>query len=188
MFLSGLLRDHKARSNVASLPKWIAVSIILVFSITLMSCKGDDGAVSIRFTHDTGLEGFVYDDTNLPSQISSFTSYATKPGSYNADWKYQDQSTVWSASYTIKADEGGYFWSDGDDREFALYMGRGTYDFGTLSLDEEQPKPVEAKHVAPGDGLDFEGLSRTFVTSYTKRSGGFVMEVSIFKHEPEEAE
>lgn len=157
---------------------------LLFFLIPILfgACRGDDGDVSIRFTHGTGFYFFFYDDPNLPDTVFTFTTYRTQPGSYYVEWTYDNSDPpYWFASYRIKADEGGAFWSDGDDRTFEFYMGRGDYDFGQLSADEVQPSPIMGTRGRDADRLPIDMAEARVIGSYTQRSGRYTLEVTIFE-------
>ena len=161
--------------------------LLLLIAILFGACSGDDGAVFIQFTHGTGFYFFVYDDPNLPNSIATFRSYRTKPGSYYVEWTYDNiDPPHWYAYYSIKADEGGAFWSDGDDRTFELYMGRGVYDFGQLSGEDIQPTPVIGSRSQQADRLPIDTTEARVIDSYTQRSGRYTLEVTVFEQaEPE---
>jgi hypothetical protein len=95
----------------------------LALVVGLTGCRGPDGAVFITFTHDIGLYAFGYDDPNIPSLAYSYTVYETAPGSYYAEWTYDDANPpYYYAFYDITAEEGGLFWAAGEDTFFELYM------------------------------------------------------------------
>ncbi len=160
---------------------FLLTSLVLIL-VLFGACKGDDGAVFIRFTHGSDFYFFMYSDPNLPAQIWTFQTYQTRPGNYYVEWTYDDATPpYWYANYRIKADKGGAFWSDGDDRTFEFFMGRGFYEFDRLSAESVQPVPVKGSRGQAGDGLEIDETQARVVGSYTQRVEGYTLEVTVFE-------
>jgi hypothetical protein len=171
----------QCHTSTACLSRILIIAVIvLAFVVGLAGCRGPDGAVFIAFTHDSNLYGFLYDDPNLPNIASSYTIYETAPGSYYAEWTYDDSNPPYYYTYyDITADEGGLFWAAGEDTFFELYMGRGTYDFFTFSNNDAEP--IQGARLSADNRLPIDPNSATLIHQYTKESGSYTLSVSVYE-------
>ena len=166
------------KGRIAKILVVAAGAFLLV--VGLAGCRGPDGAVFITFTHDIGLYAFVYDDTNIPSLVSTYTVYETAPGSYYIEWTYDDGSPpYYFAYYSITAEEGGLFWTGGEDTFFEFYMGRGFYDFFTSSGAE--PQQIQGARLSTDNRFPIDTALAELVQKYTKESGPYTLSVSVYE-------